>query len=118
MNEKLFPPYLNSPFSGDTDFVEGVRGPAVFVVKCLLIGFGYNCGFALNQEFCKYLTKAIKLFQEDNGIDADGNFGPATRKAFDSMFNTNLDMIERDVLYGKDFALQPEPNGKIKEWPV
>ncbi|MDD4611372.1 MAG: peptidoglycan-binding domain-containing protein [Patescibacteria group bacterium] len=61
------------------------------------------------------LEKAISSFQSAVYIEADGNFGQATRQKFYVHFGINLDAVPYTVLHMPDVALQP--NGEIILWP-
>lgn len=55
----------------------GNRGPAVFSVQTLLNARGFSCGEA-DGIFGAKTAAALRAFQGDHGLDADGEFGGAS----------------------------------------
>lgn len=53
----------------------------VSVVKFLLVDFGYLDVNHADEHFDERLTAAVKAYQEDKGLTADGVVGPATWRA-------------------------------------
>ena len=56
---------------------KGSKCSAVKKLQILLNGLGYNCGKA-DGEFGEKTEKAVKAFQKDNKLDADGEVGKDT----------------------------------------
>ena len=55
----------------------GNSGPAVFSVQTLLNARGFSCGEA-DGVFGAKTAAALRAFQADHGLDADGEFGGAS----------------------------------------
>lgn len=58
---------------------KGCTGIDVRALQTLLIGYGYSCGaFGADGDFGRATEGAVKQFQEDNGLEADGIVGIKT----------------------------------------
>ncbi|MDT8901895.1 C40 family peptidase [Anaeroselena agilis] len=74
-------------------FEEGDWGPDVAQIQTTLGTLGYDAGPA-DGEFGSATKAAVKAFQKDRGLDADGVVGPATYRA----------MMGRDIPVSRDGA--------------
>lgn len=81
-----------TPDDGDTPappptLREGDTGPEVVEMQKRLIEADYNLLGGTDGEFDFFTRKAVERFQRDNDIegDASGVYGPATRRALESM---------------------------------
>ena len=60
----------------------GTSGEAVRQLQENLIKLGYNCGpDGADGDYGRNTVAAVKKFQEDNGLEADGEAGPMTQVA-------------------------------------
>lgn len=58
---------------------KGSEGNSVKALQTLLIGYGYSCGkYGADGDFGSGTEKAVKAFQKDKGLDADGVVGADT----------------------------------------
>ncbi len=62
---------------------KGAKGEAVKALQALLIGYGYkmtsgNVTYGVDGSFGGATDQAVRAFQKDKGLDADGSVGPAT----------------------------------------
>jgi peptidoglycan hydrolase-like protein with peptidoglycan-binding domain len=58
---------------------KGIKGDTVKALQILLIGYGYSCGsYGVDGSFGGATEKAVKAFQETNGLEVDGKVGPQT----------------------------------------
>lgn len=58
---------------------KGTKGDTVKALQILLIGYGYSCGsYGVDGSFGGATEKAVKTFQETNGLEVDGKVGPQT----------------------------------------
>ncbi|MYS89362.1 MULTISPECIES: serine/threonine-protein kinase [Streptomyces] len=81
------PPWLTdcSYYSGTELTRRGDRGQRVVQVQCMLTKRGYDVGGAgLDGQFGKDTAAAVRGFQRDKGLDADGKVGPRTWAALRS----------------------------------
>lgn len=62
----------------------GSRGPNVKLIQSLLARIGYNPG-SLDGVFGQQTKEAVREFQLDNGLAADGVVGPATWSRFERL---------------------------------
>lgn len=63
----------------------GDKGEAVRVLQRQLIDLGYSCGvYGADGHYGNGTVKAVKAFQEKNGLPADGIVGYQTRKALET----------------------------------
>lgn len=61
---------------------KGDKGDNVKAAQILLIGRGYYCGvFGPDGDFGSATERAAKNYQEDNGLEPDGEIGPLTWSA-------------------------------------
>lgn len=68
----------------------GDKGDAVKTMQTMLIACGYSCGSAgADGDFGSETLKAVKAFQTDNGLDADGVYGPITKAALEKKHSGN-----------------------------
>jgi peptidoglycan hydrolase-like protein with peptidoglycan-binding domain len=70
----------------------GSTGKAVFTLATRLIELGYLLKDFLDNEFTPAVEKAVKDFQRDKDLVADGIVGPKTQKALSSHDN-NIDRL-------------------------
>lgn len=60
----------------------GSKGEYVYVLQTMLQGLGYDIGkTGVDGDYGKATEKAVKAFQKDHGLTADGVCGPLTWKA-------------------------------------
>ena len=58
---------------------KGSEGNSVKALQTLLIGYGYSCGkYGADGDFGSNTEKAVKAYQKDKGLDADGVVGAKT----------------------------------------
>src|SRR3989338_4569275 len=68
---KEFPRYMNKDSSG----------PHVTILQAFLIGTGFGIGIAFDGDYGRVTAESVVRFQVTFGLEADGHFGPATRRA-------------------------------------
>lgn len=67
------------PETGLPELSRGSKGNTVKALQILLIGYGYSCGsYGVDGDFGSGTDKAVKAYQKDAGLDADGVVGPKT----------------------------------------
>lgn len=71
LEEKLFPQYLNV----------GSKGAAVAALQIILRAKGLNPHIVVDGDYGTETITGVLLLQKWLGVEADGNFGPATRQA-------------------------------------
>lgn len=95
----------------------GSRGPYVTYVQTKLIQMGYDCGkTGADGIFGDKTSAAVKQFQKDNGLTADGVVGPATYAALDEgkqkLYTVKVQHVSKSVaesiinVYGGTMALE------------
>jgi len=58
---------------------KGSKGPAVKALQLLLAGYGFSCGkWGADGDFGKATQEALKDYQKENGLEADGIAGEKT----------------------------------------
>lgn len=68
-----------SSVSGLPKLSKGSKGDTVKAVQILLTVYGYSCGSSgIDSSFGPATEKAVKAYQKDMGMDADGVVGPKT----------------------------------------
>ncbi|WP_405870392.1 MULTISPECIES: peptidoglycan-binding protein [unclassified Streptomyces] len=72
--------YAGNSRTGDADVGYGSAGPEVAEVQCLLRRAGFSPG-GIDGMFGPLTQGAVKSFQKQAGLDADGMVGPHTWKA-------------------------------------
>ncbi len=89
-NEQCITKETEAPVSSFPALRRGDKGDAVREIQRLLQGKGYDLGpCGIDGDFGKATEAAVKEFQADHGLDADGAVGPATRTALEAP-GTNL----------------------------
>jgi len=84
----------------------GMQGPDVKILQELLQGLGYPVG-AVDGTFGRLTAGAVKQFQSDYGLDADGLVGELTWEAFETARPTPLRV-------GDEKTLRERGSGTIK----
>lgn len=70
---------LEVPDVPNFELSKGAKGQAVMIVQCILANAGYSLGKdGIDGEFGKDTESAVKAFQKDNDLEADGEIGPKT----------------------------------------
>lgn len=101
----LFPPYLN----------RGSRGGAVDCLHMLLDGFGCGQGIVADLEYGQVTADRVADLQRWLGIEADGQFGPATREAL--LVKTFLDVDRINWAPQNGLTDWMGPDGQMGVWP-
>jgi peptidoglycan hydrolase-like protein with peptidoglycan-binding domain len=83
--KKLFPEFLD----------KGSRGPAVAVLQLLLKiqDFDLEQTIVVDGDYGDMTAAGVQRLQEYLQIEQDGNFGPATREAFQVEFAFDLNLL-------------------------
>lgn len=99
-NGLLFPKYLN----------KGSKGPAVALLQCLLKDRGCNMeNIVVDGDYGEQTARGVAELQTLLGIEPDGNFGPATRKALvDDDGGLDVNSILAAAFTGKTLTVGPE----------
>lgn len=86
---------------------KGMAGPDVLAVKRALKKAGYSTAVVLNQKFGGALDRQLRKFQQNNGLLADGVYGPSTHTVL---------VVWMDA-YGLALLAQaPKPNPKAERF--
>lgn len=74
----------DSPATGNRTLRNGSEGEDVKAMQTNLIRLGYDCGkWGADGDFGDATEQALKKFQEEHGLTADGVYGEKTREALD-----------------------------------
>ena len=77
----------SSSVSDDTTLQKGSSGSAVKTMQIMLIACGYSCGNAgADGDFGDGTLKALKAFQKDVSLVADGIYGSASKTALQAKY--------------------------------
>ena len=97
----------------------GSKGEAVRELQTLLAGLGYDLGpCGIDGDFGKATQAAVKQFQTDNGLTADGICGPATWAKLDGGAQPQKRYIVRVAgltLYQAEQIKKTYPGAEIAE---
>lgn len=75
----MFDEIPETPEYGQRNLKRGMHGSDVAALQRDLIALGYSCGkWGADGDFGRSTRSALKAFQHDNGLDADGIAGPKT----------------------------------------
>ena len=75
--------------SSSTTLKKGSTGNAVKSLQKMLIALGYNCGSAgVDGDFGNATLAALKQFQKDKGLIVDGIYGPKSKAALETAYNS------------------------------
>ncbi len=95
---KLFPGrYMN----------RGSKGPAVAALQLFLLGTRINRDIVVDGEYGEQTMLAVMELQRTCDIEADGNFGPETRRAVHRRYDLDFDSLEQDLFEGDTDAVTP-----------
>jgi|SRR3989344_168650 len=72
---------------------KGSKGPHVSPLHSLLCGAGFGKGLKFDATFGNITKRNLKKLQEKLKVEADGCFGPNTRKAVKKAYGFNFDEI-------------------------
>lgn len=79
----------SSSVSDNTTLQKGSSGSAVKTMQIMLIACGYSCGNAgADGDFGKGTFNALKAFQKDESLVADGVYGSASKTALQAKYKT------------------------------
>lgn len=103
MGDKLFPEFLN----------KGSEGPAVAVLQLILRIAYTDVGSELEVDgvYGEKTAEAVKTLQEELGVDADGDFGPATRQVLKEQWSMDVNALPASMFQGETRAVVPERVG-------
>ena len=74
-----------APDPGNPTLKKGSKGEAVKKLQTILVSLGYDLGKnPIDGEFGTATAKAVKAFQQANGLEVDGIVGPQTWNALDN----------------------------------
>lgn len=74
----------DSPAIGNRILRNGDEGEDVKQMQSNLIRLGYSCGkWGADGDFGDATEQALKKFQSEHGLEADGEYGPKSREAMD-----------------------------------
>ena len=98
----------------------GMEGPDVKALQTNLIRLGYDCGRWGADGDCGDATEmALKQFQRDHGLEADGHYGPLTAAAMEKALAASeappeTEPKEVEIVGGNCYArTAPSTDGKI-----
>lgn len=67
---------------------KGDTGANVAAMQTKLIALGYSCGnYGADGDYGSYTVAAVKSFQKDNKLTADGIYGPLTQKKLEAAYD-------------------------------
>lgn len=95
---KLFPEYLDV----------GSGGPAVAALQLILVGCNLSAIQPINGIYGYSTVESVKKLQHKLGVEADGNFGPDTRRAFAREFGCDVNQIDARLFMGETKEVRPE----------
>lgn len=97
----------------------GSDGTDVREMQAGLIRLGYDLGkWGADGDFGDQTEMAVKAFQEDNGLEPDGKFGPRTLEKFEAALKTleaRAENPRRVVIEGGSCYVRDAPNTGGKE---
>ena len=80
---------------------KGSTGSDVRTMQTMLIACGFSCGpEGADGDFGKNTLSAVIAFQNANGLDADGIYGPLTRAALEKAYSETSDTAPAPVTSG------------------
>ena len=83
---------------------KGDSGSAVKTMQTMLNACGYSCG-TVDGDFGSKTESALKQFQSDFGLKADGMYGEKSKAALESLYNKKKDSSSDSTVYlGVDYA--------------
>ncbi len=86
---------------------KGSNGPAVTVLQAFLYGTGLGNGIDFDSVYGEVTAGAVKDLQLYLRIDADGNFGPATRAAVEKQYGFSFHRACLILPRGRSLFVQP-----------
>ena len=101
-----------TPQPGGRTLRRGDSGEDVRALQAALIRLGFDCGrWGADGDFGADTARALREFQRANGLEADGVFGPKTRRALQAALDAlNADGADSDA--GKPSPGQPAQGEK------
>ena len=109
----------DSPAVGNRTLKNGMDGEDVKQMQSNLIRLGYSCGsWGADGDFGDATEQALKLFQEQHGLTADGEYGPKTRDAMDKAIadmEQPHDNPQRVKITGGNCYVRSAPTKESKE---
>lgn len=105
---------------GGRNLMRGMTGEDVAALQRDLIALNYSCGrWGADGEFGAATQSALKAFQQDNGLEADGIAGPRTYAKLDALLQDSGDMPEAEepaktvrITAGRSWNVRAQPNAK------
>jgi len=110
--KNFFPPFLNVG-SHDTDN----DGPVRFLQRLLIAKGCAVEGFVADGEAGPKHGESIALFQREQGLEQDGNFGSETRAAWERETGLNVDLIPSSDDSRGSVSYIDEDGAEPKMWP-
>lgn len=81
----------NPPVTTKNYLAMGDKGDAVKTMQTMLIKLGYSCGkYGADGEYGSGTLTAVKKFQRNNGLVADGLYGKASKAKLTALYNAKL----------------------------
>lgn len=81
----------NPPVTTKNYLAMGDKGDAVKTMQTMLIKLGYSCGkYGADGEYGSGTLAAVKKFQRNNGLVADGLYGEASKAKLTALYNSKL----------------------------
>lgn len=79
----------------DGNLHKGSKGDAVKTMQNMLITCGYNCGSTgADGDFGNATLSALIAFQQNQGLDADGIYGPKSKAALEAAYNNSQSIVK------------------------
>ena len=105
---------------GHRNLMRGMTGEDVRALQMDLIAMNYSCGrWGADGEFGRATESALKAFQKDHGLEADGVAGPKTYDMFNALLMEDGDLPEKDepvkgilISSGSSWNVRTQPNIK------
>ena len=108
----------DSPAAGIRVLKEGMEGADVKEMQANLIRLGYSCGkWGADGDFGDSTEMALKKFQEEHGLEADGIYGSKSRAAMDAAIaamNQQHDSPKNVKIVGGNCYVRTAPDTSAK----
>ena len=85
---------ISTSTTSSTVLRKGSKGSDVAEMQKMLIALGYSCGtYGADGDFGTNTYNALKRFQSDNGLEADGEYGQKSKSKLLSLYNAKQNSV-------------------------